>query len=73
MAESLRLTIAKILLKRTLFAGDDAGAETIWRSQRPEVRDSWLQRADAVIGDLEEAGREIRDRSQRARCPGQTV
>lgn len=61
MAQSMPLTIAKILLKRTLFAGDRASAETIWRAQQPRVREAWVQRANEVIADFDAAGLEIRD------------
>lgn len=60
MAQSLRLTVAKLMLSRALFDGDTAvGPDTIWRSQRPKIRESWLERADGFIADLDDRGFKI--------------
>jgi len=59
MAESLRRTVAKLMLSRTQFAGDTVSPDTIWRAQHPEVRDFWLERADGFLADLADRGLRI--------------
>lgn len=57
--DSVRLKLAKSMLKRSTFSRSDAGAETIWRQQYQRTRDAWLAVADGVIEDLAESGLEL--------------
>jgi hypothetical protein len=56
--------LAKLLLKNTLFDGDPASPDTIWRAQKESVRALWHERAARFRAGLAMAGHEIirRDR-----------